>query len=155
MQAAFVDIGLEKAAFLYVGDYLPDKGSAEADDDDGRCPRPRRAPPQRRGVSRQPPKNRHDLLQEGQEVVVQVAKEPIGTKGARITSHISIPGRHLVLTPCGRTRVGVSSRRIDNGSRDGGACATIVETAQDPTTLGFIIRTAGESVKRFRPRRRT
>src|SRR5262249_56138259 len=52
------------------------------------------------------------ILSEGQEIVVQVAKEPIGTKGARITSHVAIAGRHLVLTPSG-SRVGVS-RRIDS-----------------------------------------
>ncbi len=140
MQAAFVDIGLEKAAFLYVGDYLPDKGSAEADDDEDN-PRPRR----RRGRNggRQAPPKIETLLQEGQEVVVQVAKEPIGTKGARITSHISIAGRHLVLTPWS-SRVGVS-RRIDS-DRERRRLRDVVDRLK-PDDVGFIIRTAGESVK--------
>ena len=65
----------------------------------------------RSGNGRQPPRI-DTLLREGQEVVVQVAKDPIGTKGARITSHLSIAGRHLVLTPWSK-KVGVS-RRIDS-----------------------------------------
>ncbi len=110
MQAAFVDIGLEKAAFLYVGDYLDEAGRLDADPgDDETAPRPRRRG--RNGNGRQPPKI-DTLLREGQEIVVQVAKDPIGTKGARITSHVSIAGRHLVLTPWAQ-RVGVS-RRIES-----------------------------------------
>ncbi|MEE8580731.1 MAG: Rne/Rng family ribonuclease, partial [Myxococcota bacterium] len=93
MHAAFVDIGLEKAGFLYAGDYIDD--NPQADLDMGDEPTSRRG---RNGARREPPKI-ETVLQEGQEILVQVAKEPIGTKGARITSHISIPGRHLVLTP--------------------------------------------------------
>ena len=104
MQAAFVDIGLDKAAFLYVGDYLDETGHLEADDDN---PRPRRSRGGRNGSYRQPPRI-DTLLREGQEIIVQVAKDPIGTKGARITSHVSIAGRHLVLTPWSK-RVGVSA----------------------------------------------
>jgi ribonuclease G len=138
MQAAFVDIGLEKAAFLYVGDYFDESkdGGAESDDDED-SPRPRRG---RRGSQRQPLPKIEKLLQEGQEIVVQVAKEPIGTKGARITSHLSIAGRHLVLTPWAR-RVGVS-RRIDS-DRERRRLREIV-TKTKPADLGFIIRTAGE-----------
>jgi ribonuclease G len=139
MQAAFVDIGLDKAAFLYVGDYLPEKGSAEADDEEDN-PRPRRRG--RNGGRRQAPPKIETLIQEGQEVVVQVAKEPIGTKGARITSHISIAGRHLVLTPWS-SRVGVS-RRIDS-DRERRRLRDVVDRLK-PDDVGFIIRTAGESV---------
>jgi ribonuclease G len=141
MQAAFVDIGLEKAAFLYVGDYLDSSGnlgSAEADDDD-EAPRPRRQRG-RNGGSRQPPKI-DTLLREGQEIVVQVAKDPIGTKGARITSHVSIAGRHLVLTPWSK-KVGVS-RRIDS-DRERRRLRDVVSRVRPPD-LGFIIRTAGEA----------
>ena len=140
MQAAFVDIGLEKAAFLYVGDYLDSSGqlSAEADDDD-EAPRPRRQRG-RNGSTRQPPKI-DTLLREGQEIVVQVAKDPIGTKGARITSHVSIAGRHLVLTPWSQ-KVGVS-RRIDS-DRERRRLRDVVSRVR-PADLGFIIRTAGEA----------
>jgi len=134
MQAAFVDIGLEKAAFLYVGDYLADT-DADADGDSGRRRR-------RNGNGRQFPKI-ETLLSEGQEVVVQVAKEPIGTKGARITSHVSIAGRHLVLTPSGR-RVGVS-RRIGS-DKERRRLRDTVERMR-PKDLGFIIRTAGDGVR--------
>ncbi len=134
MQAGFVDIGLEKAAFLYVGDYLDDEGLLDGEDEDRR----RRF---RRG-QRQVPRI-ETLLQEGQEIIVQVAKEPIGTKGARITSHLSIAGRHLVLTPWSK-RVGVS-RRIGS-DRERRRLRDIVTRAR-PKDLGFIIRTAGEGTR--------
>ncbi len=131
MQAAFVDIGLEKAAFLYVGDYFDDN----------------REPQRGRGRGRGG-NSRHtsieDVLKEGQAIVVQVAKEPIGTKGARITSNLSIAGRHLVLTPWSG-RVGVS-RRI-GGERERRRLRDIVEKLR-PKNLGFIIRTAGEAARK-------
>jgi ribonuclease G len=139
MQAAFVDIGLEKAAFLYVGDYLEEAEDLESDDDDD-APRPRRRG--RNGNGRGVPKI-DELLREGQEIVVQVAKEPIGTKGARITSHVSIAGRHLVLTPWSQ-RIGVS-RRIDS-DRERRRLREIVDRLR-PRDLGFIIRTAGEGIR--------
>src|SRR5882672_8989820 len=109
MQAAFVDIGLERAGFLYVGDYR-----SELDEDgNGRGRRGKGSPPQI-----------EDVLQEGREVVVQVSKEPLGTKGARITSRISLPSRHLVLMPW-VSRVGVS-RRIE-GDRERRRLRAIVE----------------------------
>ncbi|MCP4037266.1 MAG: Rne/Rng family ribonuclease, partial [bacterium] len=138
MQAAFVDIGLEKAGFLYVGDYYPvlekNKGSGDGEPNNGRR--------RRYGRGRQPPKI-ETVLREGQDVVVQIAKEPIGTKGARITSNISIPGRHLVLTP-GAGRVGVS-RRIDS-DKERRRLREIVERLR-VDDLGFIIRTAGHGVR--------
>jgi ribonuclease G len=143
MQAAFVDIGLEKAAFLYAGDYLADTGLVDADlvdDDGGGAPRPRRRG--RNGNGRQPP-SIDTLVREGQEIVVQVAKDPIGTKGARITSHVSIAGRHLVLTPWSQ-RVGIS-RRIDS-ERERRRLREILSRLRPPG-LGFIIRTAGEGVR--------
>ena len=139
MQAAFVDIGLEKAAFLYAGDYIEQADPADVDLDDDDEPRPRRSS---RGRSRQPAQIDR-LLREGQEIVVQVAKEPIGTKGARITSHVSIAGRHLVLTPWGN-RVGVS-RRIES-DRERRRLREVVERVR-PRDLGFIIRTAGEGAR--------
>jgi len=141
MQAAFVDIGLEKAAFLYVGDYFVNTSSAgDNGDAEVTATAPRRG--RGRGAHRQPPKI-ETVLSEGQEIVVQIAKAPIGTKGARITSHISIPGRHLVLTPWAR-RVGVS-RRIDV-DRERKRLREIVERLR-PKDLGFIIRTAGDGLR--------
>jgi ribonuclease G len=136
MQAAFVDIGLEKAAFLYAGDYLPDGGSTDADDEGTPRPARRRG---RNGQRPQPPKI-ESMLREGQEIVVQVAKDPIGTKGARITSHLSIAGRHLVLTPW-VGKVGVS-RRIDS-DKERRRLRDVVNRVRPPG-LGFIIRTAGD-----------
>ena len=139
MQAAFVDIGLDKAAFLYAGDYFAN-GFTEETGKEGDVPT--RPPNRSRRGSRQPPRI-DTLLKEGQEIVVQIAKQPIGTKGARITSHVSIPGRHLVLTPWSR-RVGVS-RRIES-DKERKRLREIVDRLR-PQELGFIIRTAGEGIR--------
>ena len=136
MQAAFVDIGLEKAAFLYAGDYVEDIERLGSGGGNSR----RRG---RRNGARKPVPNIEEMLREGQEILVQVAKEPIGTKGARITSHISIAGRHLVLTPWAQ-RVGVS-RRIDS-DKERRRLRDVVEKIR-PKDLGFIIRTAGEGTR--------
>jgi len=141
MQASFVDIGLEKAAFLYAGDYY--EYDADVDlGEDGEASRRDRGRRGRRNGGRNVPKI-DTILSEGQEITVQVAKEPIGTKGARITSHVAIAGRHLVLTPSG-SRVGVS-RRIDT-DRERRRLREIVERLRPPG-LGFIIRTAGEGAR--------
>ncbi|MCI4626515.1 MAG: Rne/Rng family ribonuclease [Candidatus Magnetoovum sp. WYHC-5] len=135
MQSAFVDIGLEKAAFLYVADI---RTEVEAftdfleDEDEGFDIPTRRA--------------RHDmlineLLQEGQEVLVQVSKDPIGTKGARCTSYITIPGRNLVLMPT-IDHVGISRRIVNVEERQ--RLKAIVEEIK-PKGYGLIIRTASES----------
>ncbi|MBU1431200.1 Rne/Rng family ribonuclease [Myxococcota bacterium] len=128
MQAAFVDIGLERAAFLYVADVVD----------------PRRAHPDRNTLS----ETRADLtarpiqslLYEGQEIMVQVSKEPIGTKGARVTSHISIAGRHLVYMPTVE-HVGISRRITDDEERR--RLKDILE-ALVPDGGGFVARTAAE-----------
>jgi ribonuclease G len=135
MQAAFVDIGLEKAAFLYAGDYVENIEDLEEDENGG-------GGRGRRRRSRNVP-NIESLLSEGQEIVVEIAKEPIGSKGARITSHVSIAGRHLVLTPWAQ-RVGVS-RKIDS-DRERRRLREIVNRVK-PADLGFIIRTAGEGTR--------
>jgi ribonuclease G len=137
MQAAFVDVGLEKAAFLYAGDYVENIESIEEDEEE-----PRRRSRGRNGGGRRVP-SIETLLHEGQEIVVQIAKEPIGSKGARITSHVSIAGRHLVLTPWAQ-RVGVS-RRIES-DRERRRLREIVNRIR-PQDLGFIIRTAGEGTR--------
>ena len=146
MQAAFVDIGLEKAAFLYVGDYFESvlaTGKTEGEPGSGGRGRGGNGGGGGRNRGRSAPPRIDTVLREGQEIVVQIAKEPIGTKGARITSSLSIPGRHLVLTPWSR-RVGVS-RRIGS-DRERRRLREIVERLR-PQNLGFIIRTAGDGVR--------
>jgi ribonuclease G len=141
MQAAFVDIGLEKAAFLYVGDYFEsvlETGQTEGEPGSGG----HRRNGGRGRKGRSAPPRIDTVLREGQEIVVQIAKEPIGSKGARITSSLSIPGRHLVLTPWSR-RVGVS-RRIGS-DKERRRLREVVERLR-PKNLGFIIRTAGDGV---------
>ena len=136
MQAAFVDIGLEKAAFLYVADVL-DEMEAVEQFVEGTS---QHAKPVEGGDEEHPLPPIEDLLQEGQEILVQVAKEPIGTKGARITSHISLPGRHLVYMPT-VDHVGIS-RRIEN-EEEKDRLRALVESIRPPGT-GFIVRTAAE-----------
>jgi ribonuclease G len=141
MQAAFVDVGLERAAFLYAGDYRSEADDEELDEDaeaNGNGAQRRGG----RGRSRGSVPQIEQMLQEGQEVIVQVAKEPLGTKGARITSRISLPGRHLVLMPW-VSRVGVS-RRIES-DRERRRLRAIVERHR-PRELGFIVRTVSHGV---------
>lgn len=175
MQAAFVDIGLEKAAFLYVADVVPDlfegieddvedgakngqapEDNAEASNDEmadgpvslrdgekedvratgthgkpayghSRRPRPYRAPLPRI----------ENVVKEGQTIVVQVAKEPIRTKGARVTSHVSLPGRYLVYMPT-VNHVGVSRRISSYEERQ--RLKEILHKNR-PASGGFIART--------------
>jgi ribonuclease G len=138
MQAAFVDIGLEKAAFLHVSDLTgPDlvRGIVEEHDDDESVDVEVAAP--RRRVQFAPIEER---LAKGQELLVQVSKEPIGTKGARVTANISLPGRHLVHMP-GTDHVGISRRIEDPEERERLRDAVEAErTGPD----GFIVRTACE-----------
>jgi ribonuclease G len=135
MQAAFVDIGLEKAAFLYVADVLDEmeqvERTIEGDELD---------PDQSEGgvLAALPPIE--ELLHEGQELLVQISKEPIGTKGARITSHISLPGRHLVYMPT-VDHVGISRRIESEDERE--RLREVVESMRAPGT-GFIVRTVSE-----------
>jgi ribonuclease G len=142
MQAAFVDIGLNRSAFLYVTDAFVDYAGIESmligfqEEDNGLSVE---ASPEGLGPwGYRPPIE--ELLQEGQDIVVQVSKEPIGSKGARLTCHISLPGRHLVLMPT-VNHVGVSRRIEDDGERK-----RVKEIVLDmkPPDVGFIVRTAGE-----------
>ncbi|MDW7740021.1 MAG: Rne/Rng family ribonuclease [Bacillota bacterium] len=121
MQAAFVDIGLEKNAFLYVDDIFPDW------DDES-------PPPARNSIDK--------LLRVGEELMVQVIKEPFGSKGARVTGQITIPGRYLVLVP-GADYIGVSRRIESQAERD--RLRKEVEKLK-PEELGLIVRTVAEGV---------
>jgi ribonuclease G len=147
MQAAFVDIGLDRAAFLYVGDIHPgsvqqrDEADENDDDDDAEEPtegesRPQRSRPQRAGLP-----NIQDLITEGQEIIVQVAKDPIGTKGARITTHVAIPGRYLVYLPT-VDHVGIS-RRIEK-DKERRRLRELVTRTRRPGA-GYIVRTVCET----------
>jgi len=108
MQAAFVDIGLERAAFLYVGDIFPAFLDL-ANDDTPVDPDLTVAEESPRATPREGHPPIQDLLREGQSILVQVAKDPIGTKGARITTHITLPGRFLVYMPT-VDHIGISRR---------------------------------------------
>jgi ribonuclease G len=142
MQAAFVDIGLERAGFLYVGDYRQEIDDSDFEEDESASGQGGDRGRGRGRRQRGPLPQIEDVLEEGKEVVVQVAKEPLGTKGARITSRISLPGRHLVLMPW-VNRVGVS-RRID-GDRERRRLRAIVDKHR-PRDLGFIVRTVSHGV---------
>jgi len=148
MQAAFVDIGMERAAFLYVGDIYPqfldgkshDHDGEDEDDDGDRgldedATVAEEGPP--RGAPRPGQPAIQDLLTEGQEIVVQVAKDPIGTKGARVTTHITLPGRYLVFMPT-VDHVGIS-RRIER-DRERRRLREFVDKNR-PKGAGFIVRT--------------
>lgn len=148
MQAAFVEIGLERTAFLYVSDVYNDFFDLEkimlennkANEDPYFTESEAPQSGSLHGVSFQI----EDLLHEGQTIMAQVAKEPIGTKGARLTSHISIPGRHLVLMPT-INHIGIS-RRIE-GREERERLREIIEEIR-PSELGFIVRTVGESASK-------
>lgn len=145
MQSSFIDIGLEKAAFLYVADIMTDINEyytafleeetedileSEADKMDL--------------ITKPSPSERHlsieELIQEGQEILVQVSKDPIGTKGARVTSYVTLPGRYVVLMP-NMEHVGIS-RRISN--EDARAKLKAIATEIKPKGFGLIMRTASE-----------
>ncbi|HJU28547.1 MAG TPA: Rne/Rng family ribonuclease, partial [Candidatus Binataceae bacterium] len=182
MQAAFVDIGLEKAGFLHVSDFQtdveglgsmaevigeedvetePQAESAHAADEPadpfeaaeaadsaetgGESAAPARQRSRRRRNLRYRPRLPiEQQLKRGQEIIVQVAKEPMGTKGARLTSFISLPGRHLVYTP-NANHIGIS-RRIESAEERGRLRSAVKELG--PPQGGFIVRTACEGVSK-------
>jgi ribonuclease G len=133
IQAAFVDIGTEKAAFLHVSDVGP-----EDDDDVDDEERDR----DRASRNNHPPIQ--DMIEKGQRVLVQASKEPIGTKGPRVTTHISLPGRFLVFMP-GSKHIGVS-RKIEDREERARLRAMAKEVV--PEGVGIIIRTVGEELTR-------
>ncbi|NVK41479.1 MAG: ribonuclease G [Oceanospirillaceae bacterium] len=125
MQAAFVDIGLERAAFIHVEEVLPQNAT----------------PDERSNASIA------QVLREGQALLVQVTKDPIGTKGARLTTHLSIPSRYLVYMPS-TEHIGISQRIEDNEERDRLRALTesIIQEVDDENKGGFILRTVSEGV---------
>ena len=140
MQSSFIDIGLERDGFLYVADVIDtmeEFDKLESSDEDGA--EPARAS---RDRDRDKPQARiEDLLREGQEIIVQVVKEPLGTKGARLTSHVTMPGRFLVFMPT-VDHVGVS-RKIESREERSRLRAIVREFREaHGFTGGVIIRTA-------------
>lgn len=144
MQAAFVDIGLEKAAFLYVGDVIPPEVIDEEAESELASAESLNAQPEQSGnlnnliseslqekeqesglLSKETKKVRHkrilpaieEVLKPGQEVLIQVTKEPIGTKGPRVSCNISLPGQQLVFMPT-YDKVGVSRKIVDETERE-------------------------------------
>ncbi len=120
MQAAFLEVGLDRTAFLHASD-IAASGESERRSD-----------------------NIAELVREGQELLVQVVKDPLGTKGARLTTHITIPSRHLVYLPNGAS-VGVSARIEDEAERQRlrEICQSFVD--EEDNDGGYIVRTAAES----------
>ncbi len=125
MQAAFIDIGLERTAFLHASD-IARNGSGENGDE---------VP------------NIRDLVREGEDIMVQVVKDPLGNKGARLTTYITLPSRHLVLLPRSNT-VGISARIEDDEERE--RLRLIVEDMLAGRNLecGAIVRTVAEGMDR-------
>jgi ribonuclease G len=123
MQAAFIDIGLERTAFLHASD-IHDRRHA--------------------GTGIEPPRtdNIRALVAEGDEILVQVVKDPLGTKGARLTTYITLPSRFLVFMPQGGG-VGVSARIENEGERER-LRAAVQAGVPENDTAGFIVRTAAE-----------
>jgi len=136
MQSAFVDVGLERDGFLYVSDVVDTIEEFErlesGDDENGD------EEPERRGGAQA---KIEELIREGQDIIVQVAKEPLGTKGARLTSHVTMAGRFLVFMPT-VDHVGVS-RKIESREERARLRGIVREfREQHGFTGGVIIRTA-------------
>lgn len=132
MQAAFVDIGLARTAFLHIADLLPRHLDDEDVADDAALVQPKALP------------SIAECLSEGQVLPVQVMKDPLGTKGARLTAQLSIPSRYLVLLPTS-THIGISVRIEDEAERD--RLLQMVQGLVGPEPkMGLIVRTNAEGV---------
>jgi ribonuclease G len=162
LQAAFVNIGTEKSAFLHNSDLVYDEDGDDDDDDEGdddegseadeaeaasaedAAPEPVARKPKRGGRRRRkdPPKI-EDVLKRGQSIIVQVSKEPISTKGPRVTAQVSMAGRFLVYMPFA-SRVGVSRKIGERAERQ--RLREQVQKVLPKDSGGVIVRTVGEDV---------
>ncbi len=151
MQAAFVDIGLQQSAFIYVDDVIDARANGffeevflsdhTVEEDTGAAPSEIYDRAAASGaVSRLPIE---DVLQEGQDILVQVARSPIGSKGARLTTFVSLPGRFLVLMPT-VDHVGISRRITDDAERQR-LKNMVLELRTE--NFGYIVRTAGDGIE--------
>ena len=149
IQASFVDIGLKQAAFIYVNDV---EGNRYDDIEKIMLAKEEKGEEREEDFEKndlnipviKPDFHIEDLISEGQDIQVQVAKSPIGTKGARVTSYVSLPGRFLVLMPTSN-HVGIS-RRIDDQDERNRLKEIIIDIRNEE--YGYIIRTAAEGIKR-------
>ncbi|UCC48846.1 MAG: Rne/Rng family ribonuclease [Gemmatimonadota bacterium] len=128
IQAAFVNIGTDKAAFLHVSDIADEDPEASEEE---------------KGVKRYPPIQ--TLIKKGEELLVQVTKEAIGTKGPRVTAQVSLPGRYLVYMPRSE-HIGVSRKIEDRDERT--RLRRLMRDIMPPGKGGTIVRTVGEDAKR-------
>ncbi len=137
IQAAFVDIGTEKAGFLHVSDLVWEDEDLDEENGNGngggkgRRRKPRNYPPIQ------------DHVQRGQQILVQVTKEPISTKGPRLTAQVSLPGRFLVYMPHS-SHVGVSRKIDDRGERS--RLRKLAKEVLPKNSGGIIVRTVGEEL---------
>ncbi|MCX7591734.1 MAG: Rne/Rng family ribonuclease, partial [Kiritimatiellae bacterium] len=138
LQAAFVDIGLKKNAFLHYWDMLPDDASHLDTEEE----------PRRRGTGRKDQSLSEEIARRfppGSEIVVQVTKGPIGSKGPRVTANLSLPGRYLVLLP-GSNLKGVSRKISDQEERQ--RLRKVLDRLKPPPGTGLIVRTAGAEARK-------
>lgn len=137
LQAAFVDIGLSKNAFLHYWDMFPEDGARLAAEEDGLY----------RGMSRSKRVSPQEIAKTypvGSDIIVQVTKGPISTKGPRVTASLSVPGRYLVMMP-GSSLRGVSRKIEDAKERQ--RLKQILDRLPSPPGVGLIVRTAGEGAR--------
>ncbi len=161
LQAAFVDIGLKKNAFLHYWDMQPDVEAFldEVDDSDDNDESQKNGKGNKNGKNGKGGKNNgrrrgkiqklsveeiHEKFKPGSEIIVQVTKGPISTKGPRVTTNLSIPGRYLVMMPGTKTR-GVSRKIGDAEERK--RLKSILDKLLIPEEVGLIVRTAGVGAK--------
>jgi ribonuclease G len=140
MQAAFINIGTERTAFLYGGDVIDPESLKEQRNEANAVTD--LSPEELREKNMKARKPIEKLIKEGQHIVVQVAKEPLGTKGARVTMFLSLPGRYLVLMP-DFTHIGISRRIEDEAER---TRLTDIVRQIKPDDVGVIVRTAANGI---------
>ena len=133
LQAAFVDIGMKKNAFIHYWDMIPEDAARLEVEEGVAANRPRKKKAQ--------PGEMAKLFPPGSEIIVQVTKGPIGTKGPRVTANLSIPGRYLVMMPGSKLK-GVSRKIEDDKERE--RLKKALGRLPIPSSIGMIIRTAGE-----------
>ncbi|MCK5921194.1 MAG: ribonuclease E/G, partial [Methylococcales bacterium] len=135
MQAAFVEIGLERTAFLHARDAKPMLITGDTMEDADSCSDEQ---------SNEKPIN--ELVREGQSILVQVVKGPIGSKGARLTTEISIPSRYLVYLPHSAA-IGISQRITDDSSREALRSTITTLKKEKKCPGGYIARTSAETTQ--------
>ena len=142
IQAAFVQIGTEKSAFLHASDLVFDEGDEDEDDEEEESEEDEGSDSSPRGRRAKAPPIQ-DVLKRGQDIIVQVSKEPISTKGPRVTAQVSLAGRFVVYMPFA-SRVGVSRKIGEREERR--RLRDQVQAVLPANSGGVIVRTVGEDV---------